>query len=689
MHARPVDVSPENYARLRHLLGTVAKVLLLALGGVYLAYLVGINLFMSTALFEWVINGDPKTLDIHFDRGWSLLPGRVNAKNLSIRSRDGSVEWMLHIDKVQFDLSFVALARRRFAASRVRGFGGSFRLRTRLDPWQVNPARVAGLPPIAGFPAVPVRPYSQCSASEWSDADYHLWTIQLEDVRAEAVAELWIDHYRLEGYTSTSGGFFLKPVRAIEVGPLHSEIRGSDLSVGSERWAEGLDASADFAIPRFDPRLQTGSDLLRKLSLGIDTHGVVPELGKLPIAIRSDVHLRGALELRRLGLRLEGGRALPGSHVDGVGPKLVLEQGEHRVSSSIAIAGDVQDGAESLAVHAVAAGARLERAGQTVVVAPRIDVLAGARAPEVGRDVEGVHLTVESPDLQVPDVRVLAPYIPASAKVTLASGRARGGAWGEVWPDASRARGRANMQAADVDVRIADVHMTRGVAAAEASLSSFDWSTGQMEAPHAAVTVDSRVEVRPGQGAAGANDFAADVRAVAITGGYRAEDRTVDVSGSGAKVRNIVVGGQPAASSHGDAWLKQAKLRIDRPALDGLAEVDVTDATPLLAGAREHVPGPFRGLLDLPTLNASAQLSVDARRAELRELEAHGGKLTVHGLFAAGRGDRLGAFVVQGGPLTVGVGVDPHGTSIHLFGLSGWLEQEDENVSKRFGEPVQ
>jgi hypothetical protein len=683
----PVGVRRDPRARLRHVLGTVAKVLLLALAGTYLAYLVGINLFMSTALFGMAINADPKTLDIHFDRGWSLRPGRVHAKNLSIRSRDGSVEWMLRIDEVQFDLSFAALAKHRFAASHVRGYGGSFRLRSRLDPWQVNPARVARLPPIAGFPAVPVRPYSQCSASEWSDADYHLWTVQLEDVHAEAVAELWIDGYRLEGSTSTSGRFFLKPVRAIEVGPLHTEIRRGDLTAGGERWIEGLDASADFTLPRFDPRLQKGNDLLRTLSLGVETHGVVPDLGKLPIATPSDVRLRGALQLRRLGLRFEGGRALPGSHVDGVGPAVVLEQGEHRVTSSVALTGDVQDGAESLALHVVAGAARLERAGQTIVVAPRVDMMATARAPEVGRDVEGLHLTVESPELETPDVRAFAPYIPASAKVTLASGRARGGAWGEAWPDESRARGRANMQAEDLDVRVADVHL-RGGAGAEASLSSLDWSTGRIEGPQAAVTIDSRVEVGAKKGAGRGNEFAADVRAVAVTRGYRPEDGTVDVSGSGAKVRNIVVDGQPAASSYGDAWLEQGTLRLDRPEFEGLAAVDVTDATPLLVGVREGVPGPFRGLLDIPRLTASARLSVDARRAELSEVEAHGGRLTVNGLFAAGRGDRLGAFVVQGAIVSVGVGVDPRGAHVRFFGLSGWLEQEEENVSRRFGEPV-
>jgi hypothetical protein len=680
-----VDVRCETRARLRRLLGTAAKVCVIALGGAYLAYLVGINLFMSTALFEWVINADPKTLDIHFERGWSLWPGRGHAKNLSVRSRDGSIEWMLRIDKVQFDVSFLALTKHRFAASHVHGYGGSFWLRNRLDPWQIDPASVAGLPPIAGFPAVPVRPYTQCSASEWSDADYHLWTIQLEDVHAEAVADLWINRYRLDGSTSTTGRFFLKPVRAVEVGPLHTELRGSALSIAGERWVEGLDGSADFALPRFDPRVQTGEGLLRALSLGIDTHGAVPDVGRLPIPLRDDVHLRGALELRRLGLRFEHGRPLPGSHLDGMGPQVVVEQGDQRVSSSVALTGDVQDGDEGLALHAVAGGARLERAGQTILVAPRLDVAGTARTPEIGRGVEALHVTAALPDLQIPDARKLAPYIPPSAKVSIASGRAHGGAWGEAWPDESRVRGRANMQAQDVDVRVAGVRM-KGGAEAEASLSSFDWRTGAIEAPRASVTVESRVEIAGAQGA-GTSDLAADVRAVAVTHGYRAEDRTVDVSGSGAKVRHIVVAGQPAASSQGDAWLEQGTLGLDRPDLEGRATVDVTDATPLLARAREHVPGPFRGLLDLPTLFASARLSLDPQRLEVRELQAHGGKLTVNGLFATGRGDRLGAFVVQGGPLTVGVGLDPHGTHIHLFGLSGWLEQEDEDVSRRFGEP--
>jgi hypothetical protein len=683
----PRDVSRETGASLRrcaHYLGVTAKLCLVVLSAAYLVYVFGINLFMSTGLFDMVVDADPKTLDIHFDRGWSVRPGRIHATNLSVRNRDGSYEWILHIREVQFDISFLALARQRFQVSNVHGAGGSFRMRSRLDPSEVTPDRLEGIPPIDGFPAVPIRPFQQCAVNEWDDARYHLWTIQLEGVRADAVREIWFDRYRLDGETSASGRFYLKPVRAVEVGPLHTEIRDTGLSVDGSWWVERLDSSGDFALPRFDPRTGGGSDLLQRMSLAVESHGTLPEVDRLPFPMPPETQLHGALDVRRLAMRLEGGRPLPGSIVDTAGPKVVLENGDHRVSSAIAATATVEE-RDQIAFHAIAGSAHLERTGETVLRAPRVELTGNARRPLTGYSVEGLHLAVDSPDIEVPDVRVLEEYIPRSARVTLASGRAHAAVSGEAWADEGRAKGRASMQATDLDVSVGDVHMT-GVMAAEARVASLDWRTGALEHPEGAVTVDSRVVVAP-QSSAGSKELAADVHAVAGTRGYDARDRTIDVSGSGVRLRNMVVAGEPAPSSEGAAWLHDATLRLDRPLLQGFASLDVTDATPLLAGVRDRVPGPFRGLLDLPRLLASARLSVDARRVELSDMEAQGGRLNVHGIFAAGRGDRLGAFVVQGGPVSIGLGVDPAGAHVHFFGLSGWLQQEEETVSDRFGSP--
>jgi hypothetical protein len=677
-------VSRDTRAQLGHYLGVTAKVCILMLGGAYLAYVVGMNLFLSTGLFDMVVNADPRAIDVHFDRGWSLRPGRIHATNLAVRDRDGSYEWILHIRQVQFDISFLALTKQRFQVTNVHGVGGSFRMRSRLDPSEVTPERLAGIPPIDGFPAVPIRPFQQCSVNEWDDAKYHLWTVQLDDVHADAVREIWFDRYRIDGEVSAAGRFYLKPVRAVEVGPLHSEIRDTGLSVDGVWWVEHLDSSDDLTVPRFDPRTGGGLAFFQRMRLAVESRGALPDVARLPFPMPPDTQVRGALDVRHFALRLENGSPADGSTFDTTGPKVVVDLGDHRVTSAVTVNGSMQEH-DKVAFRAVAGSARLERSGETVLRAPRIDVTGTARRPTAGYSLEGLHLVVDSPDVEVPDVRALGAYIPPSARVKLASGRAHGSVSAEAWADEARAKGRASMQATDLDVNVGDVHMT-GVMAAQAAVGSVDLRSGEMEHPAASVTVDSRVVVPP-QASPGAKELAADVRAVAETRGYSPRDRTFDISGSGVRMRNMTVAGDPAPSSEGAAWLPNATLRLDRPLLEGHASLNVTDATPLLAGVREKVPGPFRGLLDLPRLAASARLSVDRRRVEISDMQAQGGHLDVHGIFAAGGGDHLGAFVVQGGPVSIGLRVDPGGAHVHFFGLSGWLQQEEETVSDRFGSP--
>ena len=225
--------------------------------------------------------------------------------------------------------------------------------------------------------------------------------------------------------------------------------------------------------------------------------------------------------------------------------------------------------------------------------------MGASERPAADDGIAGLRVTLESPDLELPDVRVLASYIPASAGVTLASGRARGQVWAQAWPDEGRATGRASMQAADFRVSTSHVRAS-GELEARASLGSLDWRTGRVERPEALLTVRSRVEI--GQPRAGAPDetYAADVGATALARGFDSRAQTVDVSGSGVALRKMVVAGQPAVSSWADAALQEATVRLEPPELQGVASVDVTDATPLLAGVRDHVPGPFRGLLDSP-----------------------------------------------------------------------------------------
>jgi hypothetical protein len=266
----------------------------------------------------------------------------------------------------------------------------------------------------------------------------------------------------------------------------------------------------------------------------------------------------------------------------------------------------------------------------------------------------------------------------------------------------------------------------QGGATANGSVGSYDWRTGRMVNPevrvqstamhvtgpsldvvgdvdasgkvddwepaeHKARAFEGRAKIRShvetGQAPAKdfAGDFQANLQARSRDGGGEGGSGTIDVSGSNVAMRNVSVGGIAAPESRGDLLLQGATLRLDNPELAGALTLDVNDATSLLVGVRSGVPFPFRGLLDIPRLQATARLSANERRVELDDVDARGGRLAVDGMLAQSGHDRLGAFIVQGGPFSVGVALDPKGAHVRLFGLSGWLVEQKAEIARRFG----
>jgi hypothetical protein len=272
-----------------------------------LLYLGLANLFLSTSAFEDVVDADPGTLEVHFERGWTLWPGRLHARGLSIRGRDGNVEWWLRIDDVDFRVSLTALLRKQFFATQVRGTGVSLRLRQRIGPEELARTRVADLPPIEGLRPIPLRPFRQDSADEYSDEYWHLWTIRLSDVVADNVREVWIDHDRFEGDARVEGGFSLKPIRAVTVGPVTVEVRAGSVTRGDETWADAIAGRAVVTMATFDPRVTSGQDFLRNLSLETDLALRVPALERLPVDLPPDVQVRGAVDVPRLAVNVSFG----------------------------------------------------------------------------------------------------------------------------------------------------------------------------------------------------------------------------------------------------------------------------------------------------------------------------------------------------------------------------------------------
>ena len=181
-----------------------------------------------------------------------------------------------------------------FTSCRRAASGIAFRLRQRVESPRATPEYVAKLPPIAGLPTLAFAPDQPPGKDVWSDADYHLWTVHLEDLVAADVREIWMDTARFEGLARIAGGFYLKPIRTVAVGPVQvgDIASGGRVAMDGQPIAEELAGSFAFTLSALDPRVAKGADVLHHASLSTDLRTNLPDLGGLRLW-PDDMHVHG------------------------------------------------------------------------------------------------------------------------------------------------------------------------------------------------------------------------------------------------------------------------------------------------------------------------------------------------------------------------------------------------------------
>ena len=446
-------------------------------------YVVGINVFLSTSLFEKVVDQDPDTLFVSYRRGWSIWPGRVHARDLTIRSGDSQVQLVLRIERCTFDVSLTQLLAKKFHITHVEGAGIVFQARRRIAAPAAIPELVESLPRIPGFERIPLpSPQPPDLLERWDDRHYHLWTIQLEDVVAENVRQIWVDGVRFDGDARVTGGFFLRPIRSVRIRDVHVDVRSGHVTALQRPVVDPIAGTVDVDVQAFDPRTSSAVDLVHRLSMKTDLHGRSPDLANLPASLTSPLVVGGPGEWRRLALRIVDGKLAAGAHVDVGLPAATLELAPHRLSAEVMLEANVAEDAEGprLDFHVAARTITATRttAGTTAILfgAPALEVIGDARALDLGAPLRDVHLNAHLPASEMPDVRVLDAYLPGDAfAFSFEGGRANARANIELWLADRRAKGDLGLEADDLDLRVAKLRI-RGGTILDASFDAWRWA---------------------------------------------------------------------------------------------------------------------------------------------------------------------------------------------------------------------
>jgi hypothetical protein len=196
--------------------------------------------------------------------GFSVVPGRVYVRKVRITFQDHNLEFAIDVERAFVVVQLRELLGHTFHGSHLRAEGLSFRMRHRVDPWLQHAPSVGAFAPIPEFSA-PAVFEAYVPEPPISDADYHLWSVHLDDVDV-GVSELWVQAFRYTGKGRARGQFQLKPARKLWVGPASLDLEPGVLSAGTYRVLSGLRGHIDCTVHSFDVRVPRGMAVLRNIS---------------------------------------------------------------------------------------------------------------------------------------------------------------------------------------------------------------------------------------------------------------------------------------------------------------------------------------------------------------------------------------------------------------------------------------
>jgi hypothetical protein len=598
-----------------------ARVTLSVLAAAYLVFLLVMNVLLGTGLFRSLANANEEELKIEYSSAYSLFPGHVVAKDLTVRFQDANVQFLLTLEDATLDVSLPALTRKTFHVKRVEADGVSFLLRMKTSSTEGKEARLAAYPQIPGYSDPPLT--SEEEDPPIPEDQYGLWTVHLEEVSA-SIREVWIMEYRYRGPGAVAGGFRLRPMRELWVSPSVLLTQGGTVSIGEAELMRASEGRLEAQVEAFDVRVPTGAEVLRHVSVRSSLRGELVSLSPIGTTYlaSTDATLAGGGGPLELDVNLDHGVLMPGTRIEYRAAEARVERGgltvRAGVDASIAVDGE-----------RIVARAGLPRATLSVAGAEAV-FMTGAKGSITSTHADlAAPLAIHAFEGAVPSAR--APDL-AKLQTAMPDGLVlRGGSAGL----AVRARSEGGSLEGRADLSLNDARVT-------------------------AKTLDLTAS-----GKVWANASSKDL------------SKRIALPDTGADLDRIAIGVEGARQSGLQATVRLADATLGRnpEILAGGVALDVRPGDRVMRFAAELASLP-RWVGDASaskSLRAQASAHVGGGTVAFRDVRASSGRLAARGRFSQKDGATHGAFVLRTGPLSVGLALDKDGTRVVPFATESWL----------------
>lgn len=471
--------------------------------GIALVALLLVNGLLNSGLPTKMLNDAQDDIHVAFTFAWVWWPTRVTVWGAEVRGNDSHVEWLLTAERATTGFSPMEAFDRVLRAHGAHATGITFRARgtRKLEDLCTTGSRV--LPPIPsranpvaleekGPTTLGEEAKRDCLAQQEtahmpapSDTS-KLWQIDLHEMEAEDVKELWVEGFHYEGSARALGGFYLWPGLRVHVEPSTLVIESGSMLTGRDQALDELSGKVNIEVGPLDVEGLSAATLLKatRLSAALDAH--VPDVGftRSYLSKAKWLKLSGGEGKVHAEGKIEEGQILPESRIELTTKRLQahfldnVATGTGRLRFQVDERGDKRTGTLHLGLASYSMAR--EGDGQPHIKGKNLELTVRTREPTLGEplDISGARLQV--PNATVPDFSYYNAYIPRGIGLKILSGSATVAADIDVRGTQRLDKGQLTMFARGVMVQYkklrirGDIGMTAPLSAADLNKIIFD-----------------------------------------------------------------------------------------------------------------------------------------------------------------------------------------------------------------------
>ena len=444
------------------------------------AYVIGGNWFLRSPILPQLLNGNPQSLFLHYNRAYTFVPGLVHVRGFWIEGQQGTTKWHAEVERFRVFINVPLLLARRFQVLSVKGEGGDFRL-------------------IAHMP----KPIPEAPKPSDDKPKSPPFRVDIQNIRIDKFSTIAIHDYLFRGDATVGGSFFLWPGRELQIPRGVVQFHSGRVLLQEKDVTSELSGEVDASIRDYFPKVHSAADILDKVTAHVTLKGElenadflnhyfggIPWLQLFGVSGRfdADAHIedgqfigpsRLEIEARRLGAaladyRAEGGGSAKWRHLTENGKPVI------RMDAKLT-------GYQALA----------PRSKAVILTGKELDLRfdnRNLRLRTMFSDISDVSASVTLPSARVTDLRFANDFIPSLTELELLEGTASVEAQLNVSTKGSAPPGYLRLVAQSARARYKSTLLS-GTASLEATLTDTDEGTDRFKVSKAKLKL-SRVHVQ-------------------------------------------------------------------------------------------------------------------------------------------------------------------------------------------------